>query len=139
MQEIQQTLTKLLELNTQILKLSETNFRNKRTETYNQNKKYESYEDEIISGENVIDCIDENIKRKEFLLKKYEEFLIQINQIRNKIIKQIQIEIKEQENNFEELQDTINKLNKIVEIEKEKEIKNDKEEIEKIQKEKKTI
>ena len=59
---------------------------------------------EIISGENVIDCIQENIKRKDFLLKKYEEFLIQINKIRNKTIQNIQTEIKEQEQNFKELQ-----------------------------------
>ena len=56
--------------------------------------------------------------------------MININKIRNKTIKQIKNEIKEQKNNFKELQDTIIKLNEINKMEEEKENKNDKEEIE---------
>ena len=46
-----------------------------------------------------------------------------INKIRNKTIKEIKKEIKEQENNFKEMKETILKLNEISKIEEEKENK----------------
>ena len=100
MENIEQITKKLLELNKQILKQKEINSNNKRTEIYEQNKNYLSYEDEIISGENVIDCINENIKHQEFILNKYEQLLIEINTKRNKMIENIETEIQEQEQNF---------------------------------------
>ena len=106
---------------TKVLKLKQIYLNNKRNEYYTPNFNYSSYEDEIIKGESVLDCLLENVKWEEKILKDYEKLLKQTKEMKYKpmeYLKKIEIiekkyetnieqEIEEQENNFDEIEETI--------------------------------
>ena len=133
-----------------VLKLKHIYSNSKRNEFYSPNYEYTDYDQEIIQGESVLDCLLENMKRQEKILEEYEKILIKTKQVKQQFLEyfkkietiekkfelNIKNEIKEQENNFNILQQTIKKLEKINKIEEEKEKKNIKEKIENIKKEK---
>ena len=136
MENINQIIEEIIQVNNKIITQENLYTKNKREETYSPNYEYTDFDQEIINGENVIDCILENIQRNKIILKLYSELIIKLNTIRNKIIENMKEEMKERENNENKLKQTIEQLKKINIIEKEKEIKNDKQEIQNIQKEK---
>ena len=135
MEKIPQYCEDIQELNKKLFVQLNLYSENKRTEFYSPNFNYENYEDEIIVGESVLDCLYENKKRNECIMKLMEEEMIKINYIRNKMIKLIKNQIKENAENLNKISKTIESLNKITKQEENKENKNDKEEIEKIKKE----
>ena len=52
-----------------VLKLKQIYLNNKRDEFYSPNFQYTDYDEEIINGESVLDCLIENVKREEKILK----------------------------------------------------------------------
>ena len=56
-----------------VLKLKQIYSTNKRDEFYSPNYEYTNYDEEIIQGESVLDCLLENVKREEKILEEYKK------------------------------------------------------------------
>ena len=82
MEEIFNTIYKNLQnSNIKVLNLKQIYDNNKRNEYYSPNFEYTDYEEEIIQGESVLDCLLENVKREEKILEEYEKILIFIEKM----------------------------------------------------------
>ena len=99
MENINQIIEEIIQINNKVITQENLYSKNKREETYSPNYEYTNYDDEIINGENVIDCILENIQRNKTIMKLYQELTIKLNTIRNKIKRKTKQAIKERENN----------------------------------------
>ena len=86
MENINQIIEEIIQINNKLLNQENLYNKNKREETYSPNYEYPDYDLEIINGENVIDCILENIQRNKTIMKLYSELIIKLNTIRNKTI-----------------------------------------------------
>ena len=115
--------------------------KNKTNEKYNANIDYENYEEEIIEGESILDCDLENIERKMIILSLQDEILQNYEKIKNnpefkkeinEIIEELKKDMKEQNDNFDKINLTINNLIEITKLEFKKETKDEREEIERI-------
>ena len=103
----------------------------KRNEIYEPNFNYEDFDNEIIEGESVIDCLFENLMRINSIFKLYEQkficlnklrnisqyYLIQTYQIRNETMIGIEKLIQEKYEIMFQINTLINNMNKIVDIE----------------------
>ena len=95
--------------NVKVLKLKEIYLNNKRDEFYSPNFQYTDYEEEIIQGESVLDCLLENVKREEKILEEYKKVLIKTKEVKNQFLEYLKkienIEKKFEANIYYEIQE----------------------------------
>ena len=73
MKEINQIIEEIQQVNNILLNERELYNKNRREEKYNPNFQYDDYDDEIIEGESVMDCLLENLTRNKNILKLGED------------------------------------------------------------------
>ena len=86
--------------NINALKLKQIYLNNKRDEFYSPNYEYEDYDEEIIEGESVLDCLLENVKREQKILEEYQQILMKTKEVKQQFLEYLK-KIENIEKKFE--------------------------------------
>ena len=122
MQDINIYLDEINFENKKLITQRKIRYENKRTETYEPNFEYENYEEEMIKGESVLDCMLENTTRDRAVLKKFHELLIKIKFFQNTLIKTLKFELEIDKDDISNVEKVIENLIKINKKQEEKEL-----------------
>ena len=132
MKNINKNIQILQELNSKLTKELYYYIKNKTNEEFQTSILEGDYEEEVIEGESILDCLQENIERNNSILEIYDEIMKKQNKQSN-ILKEMKRMIHERNANNYRLKKSIENILKIIKKEEQKEINLYQQEINEIQ------